>query len=312
MPPTHPCPRTHPRPAVFLDRDDTLCRNADLPQAAWAHRTPGDLLDPAHIHALPGVADALARLRAAGFAIVIITNQGGVARGGGTIADIDACHDALRAQLPLSPTDPHDHAPHPVAHTLIDACYAAPHHPHATDPRFADEHPWRKPGPGMVEAAAVELNLDLTRSWMVGDKQRDLDSAINAGIDPARTIQITDDSGGAGLTQATDLTAAADTILAAIAPRHPVHTERITLRCTDPHQHPLRNPRTRATVAAAARGLAERSGIPLLELTLTDDAITAALAAPRLTALAFMNDLRRHTNHWHQQSQGTPLWPEKE
>lgn len=303
-------PAAPPRPAVFLDRDDTLCRNADLPPAAWGTRTPGDLLDPAHVHALPGVADALARLRAAGFAIVIITNQGGVARAGGSIRDIDACHDALRAQLPLSPPD---RAPHPVAHTLIDACYAAPHHPRATDPRFEDEHPWRKPGPGMVEAAATELNLDLARSWMVGDKQRDLDAAINAGIDPARTIQIIDDhSGEAGLRQASDLTAATDTILGAIAPRHPVHAERITLRCIDPDQHPLRDPRTRATVAAAARGLAERSAIPLLDLTLSDDAITATLATPKLTALAFMNDLRRHTNHWHQQTHHTPLWPEKD
>lgn len=290
-----------PRPAVFLDRDDTLCRNADLPDAAWADRTPGDLLDPDHVHAMPGVAPALERLRKAGFAIVVVTNQGGIARAHGTLADVEACHDTLRAQLPLTPPDK---APHPIAHTLIDACYAAPHHPSGTNTRFADDHPWRKPGPGMVLAAARELNLDLTRSWMVGDKQRDLDAAIAAGIAPARALRVGPDA------PHPDLPAAADAILAAIAPKHPVHAERVTLRATDPDRHPLREPRTRATVAAAARGLAERSGIALLDLTLTDDSITATLATHRLAALAFMNDLRRHTNRWHTRSQGAPLWPE--
>ncbi len=290
-----------PRPAVFLDRDDTVCRNADLPDAAWAGRTPGDLLNPAHVHAMPGVAPALERLRKAGFAIVIITNQGGIARSNGSLSDVDACHDALRAQLPLSPPD---RAPHPIAHTLIDACYSAPHHPSGTDTRFADNHPWRKPGPGMVLAAARELGLDLARSWMVGDKQRDLDAAVGAGIDPARTVRI-----GEGA-PVPDLPAAAERILAAIAPRHPVHAERVTLRSTDPALAPLRDPRTRATVAAAARGMAERSGVQLLDLTLTDDSVTATLATHRLAALAFMNDLRRHTNHWHTRAHGSPLWPE--
>lgn len=298
MPPPLPLP---PRPAVFLDRDDTLCRNADLPDHAWGTATRGDLLDPTHVHAMPGVAHALERLRKAGFAIVVVTNQGGIARAHGTLADVEACHDTLRAQLPLTPPDK---APHPIAHTLIDACYAAPHHPSGTNTRFADDHPWRKPGPGMILAAARELGLDLDHSWMVGDKQRDLDAAIAAGIAPACALRVGPDA------PHPDLPAAADAILAAIAPKHPVHAERVTLRATDPDRHPLREPRTRATVAAAARGLAERSGIALLDLTLTDDSITATLATHRLAALAFMNDLRRHTNRWHTRSQGAPLWPE--
>lgn len=292
-----------PRPAVFLDRDDTVCRNADLPDHAWGRGTPGDLLDPDHVHALPGAAEALASLRAAGFAIVIITNQGGIARAGGTLADIDACHDALRAQLALSPPDP---APQPVAHTLIDACYSAPHHPNGADPRFTEDHPWRKPGPGMVRAAAAELDLDLAHSWMVGDKQRDLDAAISAGIDPARTLRIADESA------TPDLPAAAEHILRAIAPKHPVLAERVTLRALDPHHHPLADPRTRTTVAAAARGIAERSGIQLLDLALTPDSVTATLATHRLAALAFMAELRRHTNTWHQRAKSTPLWPDKD
>ncbi|MEM9373840.1 MAG: hypothetical protein AAGA55_09365, partial [Planctomycetota bacterium] len=104
------------RPAVFLDRDDTVCRNGDLPDAAWGHRKAGDLLDPDYMRLLPGVRPALTRLRAQGFVIVIITNQGGIARGGGEISDIDACHDALREQLLIESAGKPD-VPHPIAHT---------------------------------------------------------------------------------------------------------------------------------------------------------------------------------------------------
>lgn len=293
-----------PRPAVFLDRDDTVCRNADLPDHAWGDRTPGDLLDPEHVHALPGAGDALARLRALGFAIVIITNQGGVARAGGDLTDIDACHDALRAQLPLDPPDLR--APQPVAHTLIDACYSAPHHPSGVVTRFADEHPWRKPGPGMVRAAAEELDLDLNQSWMIGDKQRDLDAAVSAGIDPARTIRVGPDA------SSHDLLAAVEKIVDALTPKQAIQAERVTLRTTDAARHPLRDPRVRATVAAAARGIAERTGVRLLDLTLDDDAVTAVIATHRLAALAFMGELRRATNAWHAKAHARPLWPERD
>jgi len=292
------------RPAVFLDRDDTVCRNADLPEAAWGQRTPGDLLDPDHVHVLPGVVEALTRLRAHGFAIVIVTNQGGIARGGGTLRDIDACHDTLRAQLPLDPPDVR--APQPIAHTLIDACYSAPHHPSGVNARFADDHAWRKPRPGMVLSAARELGLDLNQSWMVGDKQRDLDAAIGAGIDPARTIRI-DESG-----PVPDLPAAVDRILDALAPKQPIHAERVTLRTTDEAMRPLADGKVRATVAAAARGIAERTGVRLLDLSLTDTSVTAVLATHRLAALAFMSELRRTTNAWHTRAHGSALWPERD
>lgn len=292
------------RPAVFLDRDDTVCRNADLPGHAWGGRTPGDLLDPDHVHALPGVGEALERLRALGFAIVVITNQGGVARAGGSLSDIDACHDALRAQLPLNPPD---RAPQPIARSLIDACYSAPHHPSGVVSRFADEHHWRKPGPGMVLAAARELGLDLSRSWMVGDKQRDLDCATAAGIDPERTIRV--DPGS----DTPDLPAACERIARALAPHAPTHAirvEHVTLRSTLPGAHPLRDPRVRETVAAAARGIAERTGVALVGLALSDDAVTATIATHRLGALAFMGELRRTTNAWHARAHGSPLWPD--
>jgi len=312
-----------PRPAVFLDRDDTVCRNADLPDAAWAHRRPGDLLDPDHVHLLPGVRDALVRLRAHGYAIIIITNQGGIARGGGCIQDIDACHDALRELLPLDQGSHHagpSPSPHPIAHTLIDACYSAPHHPTGTVARFSDEHPWRKPGPGMVQSAARELDLDLAASWMIGDKQRDLDSAVAAGIDPDHTIQITAD--GIDTNPSTmpplnspgfvcpDLESAVDHIDQTLTPKSPIPAERVTLRAANTEA--LSDRRTRDTVTAAARGIAERTGVRLLDLDIDNGSVTATIATHRLAAVAFLNELRRTTNAWHARTHNAPLFPERD
>lgn len=310
-----------PRPAVFLDRDDTVCRNGDLPDAAWGHRRPGDLLDPDHVHVLPGVREALIRMRAHGYAIVIITNQGGIARGGGSLTDVDACHDALRSQLPLDPGAA-PKAPHPVAHTLIDACYSAPHHPSGSVDRFSNEHSWRKPGPGMVKAAARELDLDLTSSWMIGDKQRDLDAAVAAGINPDHTIQITTDGiespdapaqpGSEPLNTPSficpDLGSAADHIDQYLAPKSPIQAERVTLRAATPAA--LSDRRTRDTVTAAARGIAERTGVRLLDLEIGDASVTATIATHRLAAVAFLNELRRTTNAWHRRTHQSALFPE--
>lgn len=308
-----------PRPAVFLDRDDTVCRNGDLPDAAWGHRRPGDLLDPNYMQLLPGARESLVRLRAKGFAIIIITNQGGIARGGGTIQDIDACHDALRTLLPLDHADS-TLAPHPVAHTLIDACYSAPHHPQGSVERFADEHPWRKPGPGMVASAAAELDLDLATSWMIGDKQRDLDSAVTAGIDPKHTIQVTADGidanppTGPALNEpgaiVPDLESAIDHIEHALAPKSPIQAERVTLRAENTAA--LTDRRTRDTVTAAARGIAERTGVRLLELDIDETSVTATIATHRLAAVAFLNELRRTTNAWHTRTHNAPLFPERD
>ncbi|MCC6971598.1 MAG: hypothetical protein IT434_15410 [Phycisphaerales bacterium] len=76
------------RPAVFLDRDDTLIQNAELP---WDRGgTPrGDLCDPAWVRLLPGVAEACRMLAGAGFALVVVSNQGLVARGVGTLEDVE-------------------------------------------------------------------------------------------------------------------------------------------------------------------------------------------------------------------------------
>lgn len=289
-------PPSTPRPAIFLDRDDTVNRNADLPDAAWEGVKWGDLLKPEFALLIDGSRDALIALKDAGFRLIIITNQGGVARAGGTLRDVDAVNDRLRSLLNPDPE------PLPIyGDQLIDCWYACPFHPTGTHSPFDQEHSWRKPNPGMITAAAREHHLDLKSSFMVGDKQRDLDAAIGAGVPASQTIQVGRDA------DCPDLAHAARIILN--IDHTPKPTSKVTLRALDAQSHPLNNDRTRATVESAARAIAERTGITLSDLTLTNDAVTATLAIHQLGALAFMAELRRTTNSWHTHTHGSPLWP---
>lgn len=293
-----------PRPAVFLDRDDTVNRNADLPEAAW-RGTPGDLLDPAYAELLPGVVGAIRRLKEAGYAVVVITNQGGVARGHGSLDDVEAVADRIRAQLDAGESP---HAPEPIGHGLIDAIYSCPFHPGGTVGRFADEHEWRKPHPGMVLAAAAELGLDLSRSWMVGDKQRDLDAAINAGVPRERCLMVGPHA---------DLPGLPDAVARILEPpKHAVRVvpaSRVTLHADlEVEPRPLADERVRETVIAVARSIAERTGVDLLEVSATDTSVTAVLSAGRVAAMGFAAELRRATNDWHAKRHRRPLWLDRE
>jgi D-glycero-D-manno-heptose 1,7-bisphosphate phosphatase len=137
--------------AVFLDRDGTLM---------W---DPGFCSDPAQVELLPGVQAAMARLQSAGFKLVIATNQSGIGRGFFTEAEFWAVQDRLRELLK------------PVE---IAAVYFCPDHPdRATN--------CRKPGPGMLLQAAVDLDIDLSASFMVGDKESDVQAGLNAGVQAA-------------------------------------------------------------------------------------------------------------------------------
>ncbi len=147
-------------PAVFLDRDGTL-----IEDVGYAAR-------PEQIRILPGAARALVRLARAGYKLVVVTNQSGIARGRLTEADLERFHAALDGQLD-------------VLGARIDAYYACPHHPDATvarRPDLAVECPCRKPKPGMVHQAAEELDLDLGASWLVGDSWRDVQAGQAAGV----------------------------------------------------------------------------------------------------------------------------------
>ena len=142
------------RPAVFLDRDGTL--NASVIRQGKPY--PPDTVEEFIL--FDGVADECARLSAAGYVLVVVTNQPDVGRGTQSRDLVEAMHAKL---LSLVPT---------IA--LVEVCYA----PGGETP----PSPNRKPGPGMVLNAARKLNLDLARSWLIGDRWRDIDCGKNAGV----------------------------------------------------------------------------------------------------------------------------------
>lgn len=183
-----------PTPAVFLDRDDTLIANASLPPEAFAAGNTGDLADPAFVQLLPGVPKALRDLRRAGFVLVVMTNQGVVARGGATLAQIESTNARLCELLP-DPDRP--------GCSLIERVYFCPYHPAGLVEPYNTEHPWRKPNPGMILAAIDELRLDPARSWLVGDADRDIEAGRRAGIDSARLLRLGPESVHPDLVSAT-------------------------------------------------------------------------------------------------------------
>jgi D-glycero-D-manno-heptose 1,7-bisphosphate phosphatase len=143
-------------PAVFLDRDGTL--NEEV----------GYLCRPEDVVLVPGVAQALARLNALGIPVLVVTNQAGIGRGKYGWAEFQAVMDRIGALLAEG-----------GAH--MDGVYAAPHHPKGLGAYGHPDHPDRKPNPGMLLRAAEEHGVDLSRSWMIGDKLLDLEAGRNAG-----------------------------------------------------------------------------------------------------------------------------------
>jgi len=141
------------RPAVFLDRDGTLIREVNF------------CADPSQVQAIPGAGEAMQRLAAAGFALVIITNQSGIGRGLFTAGDFQRVQEEVLWQLKPA---------------VIDATYFDDSHPDRPSPR-------RKPSPLMVEEAARDLRLDLSGSWFVGDRTADIECGRRAGL---RTILV--------------------------------------------------------------------------------------------------------------------------
>ena len=182
-----------PSPAVFLDRDDTCIANAGLPAGAFAAGRPGDLADPSFVRLLPGVGDACLSLRRAGFCLVVVSNQGVVARGGATLEQVRATSDRMCELLP-DPDRP--------GHSLIEQVYHCPWHPAGTVHPYNVEHPWRKPAPGMLLAAIDDLDLDPSASWLVGDAERDLEAGRRAGIDQSRLLRVGPDAPFPGLAEA--------------------------------------------------------------------------------------------------------------
>lgn len=139
------------RPAVFLDRDGTIVVERHY------------LKDPDQAELVPGAADALRRLAGAGFALVVVTNQSGIARGYYTEADFRAVQRRVEELLARDGV-------------RLDGVYHCPHHPDFTGPCEC-----RKPATGMYRRAARDLGLDLARSVYVGDRLKDVQPAGTLG-----------------------------------------------------------------------------------------------------------------------------------
>lgn len=144
-------------PCVFLDRDGVL--NRDNPQ--YTYTLPS-------FEILPGVCEALYALKEAGFTLVVVTNQSGISQGIYTQQQMEICHIYLQN----------------ACEHVIDAFYYCPYHPSRTASLA------RKPGTLMFEKAIARFQVDVARSWMVGDRTRDIIPARQLGI---RTIQVGDE-----------------------------------------------------------------------------------------------------------------------
>lgn len=148
--------------AIFLDRDGTI--NVDV---GYLHRLED-------LELFPWAADSLRLLKRAGYVLVVVTNQSGVARGMIDPGFIQVCHDEMRKRLQPAGAD-------------LDALYYCTHHPLGSVKEFAVDCRCRKPMPGMIEDAARDLGIDPRQSWVVGDKWLDVNLGRAVG---ARSILV--------------------------------------------------------------------------------------------------------------------------
>jgi len=142
---------------VFLDRDGVI--NKDNPNYTFRVED---------FEILPGVIEALSQLKSKNYKLVIVTNQSGIAQGLYTQQQMEACHRYFQAQCG----------------NRIDHFYFSPYHPSVTESLL------RKPGTLMFEKAIAKFNIDIRKSWMIGDRGRDIAPARELGIS---TIQVGDE-----------------------------------------------------------------------------------------------------------------------
>ena len=151
------------RRAVFLDRDGVLVEDTNV------------LTEPEQLRLVSGVPTALKQLKQAGFFLVVVSNQAVVARGLATEAKVQQINHCMDAMLQAAG------AP------ALDAIYFCPHHPQATMESYRINCECRKPRPGLLLRAAQELSLDLSASFLVGDRITDVIAGARAGC---RTVLV--------------------------------------------------------------------------------------------------------------------------
>jgi D-glycero-D-manno-heptose 1,7-bisphosphate phosphatase len=151
------------RPAIFLDRDGTLNTEVD-----FLHR-------PEDVDLTPGAAGAIARLNTLNIPVIVVTNQSGIGRGIFGWAEYESVMAEIDKILKQSTA------------YLTDA-FACPFHESAVGDYYHKNHPDRKPNPGMIFKAAEKHDIDLEQSWVIGDKEIDLEAGRRAGCRTALVL----------------------------------------------------------------------------------------------------------------------------
>jgi D-glycero-D-manno-heptose 1,7-bisphosphate phosphatase len=151
------------RPALFMDRDGTVSEEV------------GYVNHPSRFRVFPYSADAIKLLNDNGWLAIVVTNQAGVARGYFAEDVIMKVHEQLRADVGKSGAK-------------LDAIYYCAHHPSVGEPPYRLDCDCRKPKTGLIDRAAADFEIDLQRSWMVGDRYGDVELAQNAGLHSALVL----------------------------------------------------------------------------------------------------------------------------
>jgi D-glycero-D-manno-heptose 1,7-bisphosphate phosphatase len=144
-------------PALFLDRDGVVVEEVD-----YLHRVEDVVI-------CAGAAGVILAANASAVPVVLVTNQSGIGRGHYGWAEFRAVQEAIQTAIVEQ-----------GAH--FDAVYACPHHRDGQGAFAHPDHPARKPNPGMLQRAAAALNIDMARSWLVGDRAGDIEAAKRAGL----------------------------------------------------------------------------------------------------------------------------------
>jgi D-glycero-D-manno-heptose 1,7-bisphosphate phosphatase len=144
-------------PALFLDRDGVINEDRN-----YVHRVED-------FHFYPDVLEACRSIAGAGFRLVVITNQAGIARGYYTLSDLEILHSWMMGQFRL-------------AGAPLSGIYFCPHHPDGSVEPYGKHCDCRKPAPGLIRQAQSELNIDLPNSILVGDKNSDILAGRAAGV----------------------------------------------------------------------------------------------------------------------------------
>lgn len=142
--------------AIFLDRDDTLIED------------PGYINNPKQVKLLDGAAEALIEFGAMGYKLVVASNQSAVARGIVTEKVLGEIHNRLKQLLAEKGA-------------YLDKIYYCPYHSEGSVAKYRKESDFRKPNPGMLLAAAEEMDIDLNHSWMIGNSNHDIEAGLRAG-----------------------------------------------------------------------------------------------------------------------------------